>query len=52
MNGIKGEPNKSVWYYKINGESAKKIAINQPLENGDVITWIYKQDVCSSNEDK
>jgi hypothetical protein len=52
IDGIKGEPNKSVWYYKINGEPAKKIAIDQPLESGDKITWIYKQDVCSPKEDK
>ncbi|WP_319226462.1 DUF4430 domain-containing protein [Draconibacterium orientale] len=52
IDGVKGVPNQSVWYYKINGEPAKKVAINQPLESGDVITWIYKQDVCSSKEDK
>lgn len=52
IDGVKGEPNKSVWYYKINGEPAKKIAINQPLESGDKITWIYKQDVCSIKKHK
>ncbi|WP_163323299.1 DUF4430 domain-containing protein [Draconibacterium mangrovi] len=52
IDGVKGVPNQSVWYYKINGEPAKKIATDQPLKNGDIITWIYKQDVCSSKEDK
>ncbi|WP_319499465.1 DUF4430 domain-containing protein [uncultured Draconibacterium sp.] len=52
IDGVKGEPNQSVWYYKINDVPAKKIAIDQPLENGDKITWIYKQDVCSPDKDK
>ncbi len=47
INGVEGVPNKSVWYYKINGVPAKQIAINQPVKKGDIITWIYKQDVCS-----
>lgn len=47
INGVEGEPNKGVWYYEINGQPAKKIAINQPLQKGDVVTWIFKQDVCS-----
>ena len=47
IDKIAGTPNKDVWYYKINGESAKKIAINQELKKGDVVTWIFKQDVCS-----
>uniref|UniRef100_UPI00321674DD DUF4430 domain-containing protein n=1 Tax=uncultured Draconibacterium sp. TaxID=1573823 RepID=UPI00321674DD len=50
INGVEGIPNKSVWYYTINGKPAKKIAINQPLKKGDVVTWIYKQDVCSAKK--
>lgn len=52
IEGVKGEPNKSVWYYEINGEPAKKVAIDQPINDGDKITWIYKQDVCSPKEGK
>ena len=51
IEGVKGEPNKSVWYYKINGEPAKKVAIDQPINHGDKITWIYKQDVCSPTKE-
>ncbi|MCY1720116.1 DUF4430 domain-containing protein [Prolixibacteraceae bacterium Z1-6] len=50
INNVEGVPNKSVWYYTVNGEPAKKIAINQPLKKGDVVTWIYKQDVCSAKK--
>lgn len=50
INGVEGAPNKSVWYYRINGVPATKIAINQPLKNGDVLTWIYKSDVCSAQK--
>lgn len=47
INGVEGVPNQSVWYYKINGQPAKKLAIWQPLKKADVVTWIYKKDVCS-----
>lgn len=50
INGIEGVPNKSVWYYEINGKPATKIAIDQPLKSGDIITWIHKQDVCSAKD--
>ncbi len=48
INGVQGVPKKGVWYYEINGKPAKQLAISQPVKPGDVITWIYKQDVCSS----
>ncbi len=47
IDKIAGAPNKDVWYYKINSEAARKLAINQKLKKGDVVTWIFKQDVCS-----
>lgn len=50
INGTEGIPNKSVWYYTVNGVPAEKIAIDQPLKSGDVLTWIYKQDVCTSKK--
>ena len=38
---------KEVWYYTINGKSAKKLAIIKIVSPGDTISWIYKTDVCS-----
>ncbi|SFE56373.1 DUF4430 domain-containing protein [Sunxiuqinia elliptica] len=52
IDQVKGVPTKYVWYYKINGQSPKKLAINQKLKKGDVVTWIYKQDVCSDKKCK
>ena len=50
INQLEGVPTKQVWYYKINGKSPGKLAINQKVKKGDVITWIYKQDVCSGKK--
>ncbi len=36
------------WYYKVNGESPEILAINNTINNGDTLKWIYKKDVCSS----
>lgn len=44
VRGIRGE---KAWYYKVNGESPGKLAINNIVNLGDTITWIYKEDVCS-----
>lgn len=54
IDSLSGVPNKNVWYYKINGVSAKKLAINTIINAGDTITWIYVTDVCSHkpNNDK
>lgn len=41
IRGIKG------WYYKVNSKSPEKLAINQLVNAGDTITWIFKEDVCS-----
>jgi len=48
VHGIRGE---KAWYYKINGESPVKLAINNIINPGDTITWIYKEDVCSKTVD-
>jgi hypothetical protein len=39
------------WYYKVNGESPGLLAINNTLNNGDTLNWIYKTDVCSHTID-
>ncbi len=49
VNGKRGEMG---WYYKINNQPAKKLAIDNKLKNGDIITWTYKEDVCSEKVDK
>lgn len=42
----------NAWYYSINRKMAKKLAINCELAPGDVVKWIYKQDVCSKTSEK
>ena len=46
--GIRG---KMAWYYKINNIPAKKLAINQEIDPGDTISWVFTQDVCSAKVD-
>jgi hypothetical protein len=48
VRGVRGE---SAWYFRVNGKSSKKIAINRSLNAGDTLTWIYKKDVCSKTVD-
>ena len=52
IDSVRGVRGKNVWYYKINGESSKKLAINTIVNSGDTITWIYVTDVCSHKVDK
>lgn len=51
IEDIFNEKGKNAWYYKINHEFANELAIKQELKKGDVVTWIYKQDVCSKTID-
>lgn len=51
IEDIFNEKGKNAWYYKINNEFATELAIKQELKKGDVVTWIYKQDVCSRTID-
>ena len=48
VNGKRGE---MAWYYKINSENTKKLAISQLVEPGDTIQWRYVKDVCSATVD-
>ncbi|MCG8410495.1 MAG: DUF4430 domain-containing protein [Bacteroidales bacterium] len=36
------------WYYRVNGKPPGILAINNKINNGDTVRWVYKKDVCSS----
>ena len=40
------------WYYKVNGESATNLAISQPVNPDDVVSWLFVEDVCSKTVDE
>lgn len=40
------------WYYTVNGEKAKMLAINYIVQPSDTIQWIFKADICSKKVDK
>lgn len=52
INDVKADKGKTAWYYKVNGESPRTLAINNKLKDGDVVRWILKEDVCSKTIDK
>ncbi len=47
INDIKSERGVTAWYYTVNDRSTGTLAINFPVKPGDVINWIFKEDVCS-----
>lgn len=47
INDIKSERGVTAWYYTVNDCSTGTLAINFPVKPGDVINWIFKEDVCS-----
>ncbi len=47
IDSVENIPGEEVWYYTINGKSAKKLAINKIVSPCDTISCIYKTDVCS-----
>ncbi len=51
IGGVEGVRGDKAWYYKINGEGSKKLAISQPVKAGDTISWRYVKDVCSCTVD-
>jgi hypothetical protein len=51
VDNVEGVRGVMAWYYEVNHQSTKRLAINQPLQDGDVLTWIYKTDVCSCKVD-
>lgn len=48
IDTFKGTKGHTVWYYKLNGKSGNLLATNQNTIAGDTITWVYKQDICST----
>lgn len=48
IDTFKGTRGNTVWYYKLNGKSGNLLATNQNTKAGDTITWVYKQDICST----
>lgn len=51
VDSVQSIRGKKAWYYKVNGESPKVLAINNHLSDGDTLLWIYKTDVCSPTVD-
>ena len=52
IDGVEGQRGVMGWYYEVNGQPSKTLAINNTLKNGDILCWIYKKDVCSIKVDK
>lgn len=52
IDSVESIRGKNAWYYTINGESVKKLAINKIVSPGDTISWIHKKDICSGEIDK
>ena len=52
IDSVKGVRGSTAWYYTINGEPTKKLAINKTVSPADTIRWIYKTDVCSGSVEK
>ena len=51
IDSVKTIRGVKAWYYKVNGASPDVLAINNKINNGDTIRWIYKEDVCSHTVD-
>ncbi len=51
VDGVEGERGVMAWYYKVNGEHPKELAITNKVKAGDTITWLYTKDVCSATVD-
>lgn len=52
IDSVRGVRGKMAWYYNVNGQLTKKLAIINIVSAGDTISWIYKTDVCSAIVDK
>ncbi len=51
IDSVKTIRGVNAWYYMVNGESQGVLAINNKINNGDTIRWMYKKDVCSHTVD-
>ncbi len=52
IDDVKGQPGVMAWYYKVNGQSAKKLAADNVIESDDRIAWSYQTDTCSNRVKK
>jgi hypothetical protein len=52
VNGVKSEPGKTAWYYKVNGKMASVLAINNQLKDRDIVNWVFQEDVCTKTVKK
>lgn len=50
IDNVAGERGKMAWYYNLNGKKPR-LAIEQPVSPGDVISWRFVEDVCSKTVD-
>lgn len=51
INDTEGTVGVNGWYYTINGEKAKTLAVNYIVQPSDTIQWIFKADICSKTVD-
>lgn len=51
INNVQNIRGVKAWYYEVNGESPKVLAINNKINSSDTVSWIYKKDVCSNTVD-
>jgi hypothetical protein len=51
IDDVKGQRGIMAWYYEVNNQPSKTLAINNTLKNGDIVRWIYTKDVCSGKVD-
>lgn len=51
INGLEQIRGEKAWYYTVNDEKSKELAVTNVLKSGDVMTWIYKTDICSATVD-
>ena len=52
IDDTKGQRGVMAWYYEVNGQPSKTLAINAVLKSGDILRWIYTKDVCSGKVDQ
>ncbi len=51
IDGLAGVRGVNAWYYTVNGKKSDKLAVWNNLKDGDIVNWIYKDDVCSKEVD-
>lgn len=51
IDQVRSERGKMAWYYQVNRQSPKHLAISQTVNPGDTISWRFVKDVCSEKVD-